>query len=110
MERRWASQGRAALPRIRGPRTTDGFAVYGDRHSSLRRNDKHWTLEDELAGRQEPTQVGVTVPHSSYGVTFSLRSDIFYFTLDTFLLSARLRLSDARVDRARLRMGGLHES
>jgi hypothetical protein len=32
--------------------------VYGDRHSSLRRNDKHWTLEEELAGRQEPTQVG----------------------------------------------------
>ncbi|MGC4093332.1 MAG: hypothetical protein QM756_36660 [Polyangiaceae bacterium] len=32
--------------------------VYGDRHSSLRRNDKHWTLEEELAGRQQPTQVG----------------------------------------------------
>jgi transposase len=32
--------------------------VYGDRHSSLRRNDKNWTLEEELAGRQEPTQVG----------------------------------------------------
>jgi hypothetical protein len=32
--------------------------VYGDRHSSLKRNDKHWTLEEELAGRQDPTQVG----------------------------------------------------
>src|SRR6478735_4701805 len=32
--------------------------VYGDRHSSLRRNDKHWTLEEELAGKQEPTQAG----------------------------------------------------
>ncbi|HKO47782.1 MAG TPA: hypothetical protein VJV79_08665 [Polyangiaceae bacterium] len=32
--------------------------VYGDRHSSLKRNDKHWTLEEELAGKQEPTQVG----------------------------------------------------
>jgi hypothetical protein len=25
---------------------------------SLRPNDKHWTLAEELAGRQEPTQVG----------------------------------------------------
>jgi len=25
---------------------------------SLKRNDKHWTLEEELAGKQEPTQVG----------------------------------------------------
>ncbi|MFZ5893524.1 MAG: hypothetical protein ACOY0T_20855 [Myxococcota bacterium] len=32
--------------------------VCGDRHSSLRRNDKHGTLAEELAGRQEPTQVG----------------------------------------------------
>jgi hypothetical protein len=31
--------------------------VYGDRHSCLRRNDKHWSLEEELAGRREPTQV-----------------------------------------------------
>ena len=31
--------------------------VYGDRHGSLRRNDKHWSLEEELAGRREPTHV-----------------------------------------------------
>lgn len=31
--------------------------VYGDRHGSLSRNDKHWTLEEELAGRREPTHV-----------------------------------------------------
>jgi transposase len=31
--------------------------AYGDSHSSLRRNDKNWTLEEELAGRREPTQV-----------------------------------------------------
>ena len=41
--------------------------VYGHRHSSVRRNDKHWTLEEELAGaaranaggtstRDEPTR------------------------------------------------------
>ncbi len=31
--------------------------VYGDRHGSLSRNDKRWSLEEELAGRREPTQV-----------------------------------------------------
>jgi hypothetical protein len=31
--------------------------VYRDRHSSLKRNDKLWTLEEELAGKQAPTQV-----------------------------------------------------
>lgn len=29
-----------------------------DRHGTLQRNDKHWSLEEELAGRQLPTQVG----------------------------------------------------
>jgi len=32
--------------------------LYHDRHGALRRNDSHWTLEEQLAGRQEPTQVG----------------------------------------------------
>lgn len=34
------------------------LTIYQDRHGSLKRNDDHWTLEEELAGRQEPTQVG----------------------------------------------------
>jgi transposase len=34
------------------------LSIYQDRHGSLKRNDDHWTLEEELAGRQEPTQVG----------------------------------------------------
>jgi transposase len=34
------------------------ISIYQDRHGSLKRNDDHWTLEEELAGRQEPTQVG----------------------------------------------------
>jgi hypothetical protein len=32
-------------------------SAYMDMHGALRRNDKHWTLEEQLAGRQEPTQV-----------------------------------------------------
>ena len=34
------------------------ISIYQDCHGSLKRNDDHWTLEEELAGRQEPTQVG----------------------------------------------------
>ena len=37
------------------------ISIYQDRHGSLKRNDDHWTLEEELAGRQEPTQVGQTL-------------------------------------------------
>ena len=33
-------------------------SVYQDRHSALRRNDGHWSLAEQLAGEQEPTQVG----------------------------------------------------
>lgn len=34
------------------------WAIYRDQHSTLQRNDKHWSLEEELAGKQFPTQVG----------------------------------------------------
>lgn len=37
------------------------ISIYQDRHGSLKRNDDHWTLEEELAGRQEPTQVGAAL-------------------------------------------------
>ena len=33
-------------------------SIYQDRHGALVRNDNHWTLAEQLAGRQEPTQVG----------------------------------------------------
>lgn len=32
-------------------------SAYMDKHGSLKRNDDHWTLEEELKGEQEPTQV-----------------------------------------------------
>lgn len=34
------------------------LALYGDRFGALVRTDKHWTLDEELAGRQDPTQFG----------------------------------------------------
>jgi hypothetical protein len=33
-------------------------ASYQDQHSSLKRNDAHWSLEEQLASQQAPTQVG----------------------------------------------------
>jgi transposase len=35
--------------------------IYQDRHGSLHRNDNYWSLEEQLAGRQEPTQVGLAL-------------------------------------------------
>ena len=34
------------------------LSLYRDQHGTFQRNDKHWTLEEELAGRQSPTQLG----------------------------------------------------
>ena len=34
------------------------LAIYMDRHGIFRRNDDHWTVEEQLAGEQPPTQVG----------------------------------------------------
>ena len=33
-------------------------SVYQDGHSCLYRNDEHWSLEEQLVGKQKPTQVG----------------------------------------------------
>jgi hypothetical protein len=37
------------------------LSLYRDQHSTFQRNDKHWTVEEELAGRQTPTQLGRVV-------------------------------------------------
>lgn len=36
-------------------------SIYQDKHTALKRNDDFWSLEEELAGRQEPTQVGLAL-------------------------------------------------
>jgi transposase len=40
--------------------TTHGvpLSLYRDRHSTFQRNDAHWTLAEQLAGKQSPTQLG----------------------------------------------------
>jgi transposase len=40
--------------------TTHGIplSLYRDRHGIFQRNDPHWTLAEQLAGKQSPTQLG----------------------------------------------------
>jgi len=42
-------------------------SIYQDRHGSLHRNDDNWTLEEQLNGEQDPTQVGGCL--QSLGIT-----------------------------------------
>ncbi|HET7871175.1 MAG TPA: ISNCY family transposase [Terriglobales bacterium] len=43
-------------------------AFYGDRSGIFVRHDDHWTLEEELAGKREPTQFGRAL--EQLGITF----------------------------------------
>jgi transposase len=42
-------------------------SIYQDQHGSLHRNDDNWTLEEQLKGEQDPTQVGACL--KSLGIT-----------------------------------------
>jgi hypothetical protein len=44
------------------------LSLYGDRCGVFVRNDDHWTLDEQLAGRQQPTQFGRAL--EQLGVTF----------------------------------------
>jgi hypothetical protein len=44
------------------------LSLYGDRCGVFVRNDDHWTVEEQLAGRQQPTQFGRAL--EQLGVTF----------------------------------------
>ena len=34
------------------------LSIYRDQHGAFQRNDAHWSVEEQLAGRQAPTQLG----------------------------------------------------
>lgn len=44
------------------------LSIYRDRHSTLQRNDAHWSLEEQLAGKQLPTQVGRALEELGIGI------------------------------------------
>jgi hypothetical protein len=47
-------------------------SVYQDRHSALKRNDSYWSIEEQLAGRQDPTQVGAALASLGIEAIFAL--------------------------------------
>jgi transposase len=77
------------------------WSVYMDQHGSLKRNDEHWTLEEELRGEQEPTQVGRALKSLAIEVIYALspqakgRVERLWGTLQDRLVS-ELRLAKAR--------------
>src|SRR5580700_8471761 len=44
------------------------LSFYGDRHSVFVRNDDHWSVEEQLAGRRQPTQFGRAL--DQLGITY----------------------------------------
>jgi len=76
------------------------LSVYMDRHGSLKRNDAHWTLEEELRGSQDPTQVGRALGALEIEVLYALspqakgRVERLWGTLQDRLVS-ELRLAGA---------------
>jgi len=77
------------------------LSIYMDRHSSLKRNDDHWTIEEELRGVQDPTQVGRAIKELEIEPIFALspqakgRVERLWKTLQDRLVS-ELRLAGAR--------------
>src|SRR6266481_3036943 len=44
------------------------LSLYGDRHSVFVRNDEHWSVQEQLAGRRQPTQFGRAL--QQLGITY----------------------------------------
>ena len=48
------------------------LALYMDRHGIFRRNDDHWSVQEQLLGEQTPTQVGQALQHLGIKPIFAL--------------------------------------
>jgi len=76
------------------------WSAYMDQHGSLKRNDDHWTLAEELRGEQDPTQVGRALKALEIEVIYALspqakgRVERLWGTLQDRLVS-ELRLANA---------------
>jgi transposase len=77
------------------------LSIYMDRHGIFKRNDAHWTLEEELAGERIPTQVGLALKSLGVEPIFALspqakgRVERLFGTLQDRLVS-ELRLAGIR--------------
>lgn len=76
------------------------WSAYMDQHGSLKRNDDHWNLDEELRGAQRPTQVGQALAALEIEVIYALspqakgRVERLWGTLQDRLVS-ELRLAEA---------------
>jgi hypothetical protein len=76
------------------------WSAYMDQHGALKRNDEHWTLDEELQGAQHPTQVGRALGELEIEIIYALspqakgRVERLWGTLQDRLVS-ELRLADA---------------
>jgi len=76
------------------------LSAYMDRHGALKRNDDHWSLEEQLRGEQDPTQVGRALAALGIEAIFALspqakgRVERLWGTLQDRLTS-ELRLAKA---------------
>ncbi len=84
------------------------LALYGDRTNIFVRNDRHWTLEEELAGERSPTQLGQVLKRLGIGYIPAQspqakgRIERFWGTLQDRLVSVlRLRRASSLEDAAR---------
>lgn len=77
------------------------LAIYMDRHGIFKRNDDHWTVQEELAGERIPTQVGLALKSLGVEPIFALspqakgRVERLFGTLQDRLVS-ELRLAGIR--------------
>ena len=77
------------------------LSAYMDRHGALKRNDDHWTLEEQLRGAQDLTQVGRALAALDIETIYALspqakgRVERLWGTLQDRLTS-ELRLANAR--------------
>jgi transposase len=76
------------------------WSIYMDQHGALKRNDDHWTVAEELRGRQDPTQVGMALEALGIEAIYALspqakgRVERAWGTLQDRLVS-ELRLANA---------------
>jgi transposase len=77
------------------------LSIYMDRHSALKRTDDNWTVEEQLRGVQDPTQVGRALAELEIEAIYALspqakgRVERLWGTLQDRLVS-ELRLAKAR--------------
>jgi transposase len=92
------------------------LAIYQDRHSCLKRNDTHWTLEEQLRGRQDPTQVGWALEELSIEPIYALspqakgRIERLFGTLQDRLTAELKRASITAIEEANLFLEGFLEA